>query len=188
MKIYISSSWKNAALVRALAAELRFHGHEVFDFTDPACRSEPPLPPESFPEEFDPEKHFYSFYIRRGEWRRTVNENRKAIGAADLIILILPCGADAHADWGLGVGMGKRSVVVGCPRKGERSPVHLWADAILDHIGDVAEWVTKLEANRPAANEAATRSVEALADQTMTRFPRAGPAGRGLLPATAGSK
>jgi hypothetical protein len=54
---------------------------------------------------------------------------------------LLPCGVNSHADWALGVGMGKKSVVVGCPRKGERSPVYLWADAILENETALMDWL-----------------------------------------------
>ncbi len=141
MKIYISTSWKNRVLVRKLAETLRLHGHEVFDFTDSQCRKTNETPPEMFPEQFDPSRHVYSRYIDRKEWREAVNENREAVKWADLIILLLPCGIDATADWALGVGMGKRSIIVGHPNKGERSEVHLWADDMLSSIDDIIPWL-----------------------------------------------
>lgn len=141
MKIYISSSWKNRVDVRHLANTLRFHGHEVFDFTDPSRRKTHETPPEMFPEQFDPSFHIYRNYINRQEWKDVVTENREAIAWSDLIILLLPSGIDATADWALGIGMGKRSVIVGQPRKGERSEVHLWADAILDNLDDLIPWI-----------------------------------------------
>lgn len=141
MRIYISASWKNRLLVRKLAEILREYNHEVFDFTDPRCRKTHETPPEMFPERFDPSRHIYRKYIDREEWRAVVNENREAIKWADLIILLLPCGIDATADWALGVGLGKRTVIVGHPNKGERSEVHLWADAMLDSVDDLIPWL-----------------------------------------------
>lgn len=141
MKIYISASWKNRLTVRKLAEALRSGGHEVFDFTDPNCRRTHETPPEMFPEPFDPSLHTYGRYIRREEWRAAVNENREAIKWADLVILLLPCGMDATADWALGVGMGKRSIIAGHPNKGERSEVHLWADAMLESVDDIIPWL-----------------------------------------------
>lgn len=132
MKIYISSSWKNRTQVREMAMRLRHAGHWIYDFTDPACRKMPEIPPEKYPEEFDPEKHVYRDYIHKEDWISAVTENREAIEAADLIVLLLPCGIDAHADWAYGVGRGIPSYVVGSPRKGERSPVHIWANYIFD--------------------------------------------------------
>lgn len=143
MNIYISSSWKNREEVRQLAESLRNLGHEVYDFTDPACRKTPEIPPEKYPEEFDPTIHKYSEYIRKPEWKQAVMENKKAIEDADFIILLLPCGSDSHADWALGVGMGKWSVVVGQPRKGERSPVHHWANGMFDTVDQFIEWFKK---------------------------------------------
>lgn len=141
MNIYISSSWKNRERVRNLAIELRKYGHDVYDFTDPSCRKTPEIPPEKFPEEFDPEIHIYKKYIQQDEWKNAVMENYDAIKNSDLIILLLPCGNDSHADWALGVGMGKDSVVIGSPRKGERSPVHMWATQILENEDELFRWM-----------------------------------------------
>ncbi|ADY55851.1 hypothetical protein Sgly_1551 [Syntrophobotulus glycolicus DSM 8271] len=141
MNIYISASWKKRVIVRELAQTLRAHEHEVFDFTDPDCRKSYEAPPEMFPEKFNPERHNYREYLNRPEWKAAVDENREAIAQADLIILLLPCGIDATADWALGIGLGKRTIIVGHPHKGESSEVHLWADALLDGIDDILPWL-----------------------------------------------
>jgi hypothetical protein len=141
MNIYISSSWKNRERVRKIATELTAKGHSVYDFTNPNCRKTPEIPPEKYPEEFNPEIHIYREYIQKEEWRAAVNENKTAIENADMIILLLPCGNDSHADWAYGVGLGKKSVVVGSPRKGDRSPVHIWADAIVDNEKQLYEFI-----------------------------------------------
>lgn len=146
MKVYISSSWKNRDRVRFLATILRNHGHKVYDFTDPACRLTVEIPPERFPEQFDPSKHIYSAYLDRAEWRNAVEENKKAIEWSDVIILLLPCGIDSTADWAYGLGRGKSSCIVGHPKKGERSPVHLWADVMVDGLEEAVLWVHQKEA------------------------------------------
>jgi hypothetical protein len=79
-KYYISSSWKNRKEVRDLALSLRELGHEVYDFTDPRCRKTPEIPPEKFPEEYDPDQHSYKDYINsQSEWRIGVEENKEAV-------------------------------------------------------------------------------------------------------------
>lgn len=132
MKVYISSSWKNRKRVRTLADTLRAKGLEPFDFTDPRYRSEPDIPPERFPEPFDPQVHNYREYLNRPEWRAAVEGNRHALDNCDVCVLLLPCGADAHSDWAYAVGRGKRSIVVGTQRAGERTPTHWWADTITE--------------------------------------------------------
>ncbi len=145
MNIYISSSWKNRLRVRALAVALRKLGHVAYDFTDPASRGEPELPPERFPQQFDPEHHDYSEYLNQSpEYRRAVESNRRwLIEKCDLCLLLLPCGADSHADWGVAVGAGKRSIVIGHPPKGERTPSHLWAEAIFKNEAAALEYLTR---------------------------------------------
>ena len=141
MKIYISSSWKNRDAVRALASNLKSSGYEVYDFTNPECRTMPEIPPEKFPEKFNPNAHHYHTYLDRPEWRGAVEENRNALEWCDMVLLLLPCGIDATADWALAVGMGKRSIVIGHPKAGERSPVHLWADAMVDDQQGAINWL-----------------------------------------------
>ena len=115
----------------------------MYDFTDPACRKAPEIPPERFPEQFDPNRHLYCEYIQSNlYWRQAVEGNRAALQWCDIVILMLPCGNDAHADWAYAVGLGKRSIVIGSPKAGERTPCHLWADAIIQD--DPLEIIVKL--------------------------------------------
>ncbi len=141
MNIYISSSWKNRVTVRLVATALRNKGYEVYDFTDPTCRTTPEIPPEAFPEQFDPNKHSYAEYLNRVEWHSAVTENRAALDACDVVLLLLPCGIDATADWAYAVGQGKQSIVFGHPRAGERSPVHLWAELMTESWEDVYQQI-----------------------------------------------
>lgn len=144
MNIYISSSWKNRNRVRALATSLRSLGHVVYDFTDPASRGAPEIPPEQFPVQFDPEAHVYADYLAATpHWRAAVEGNLEAIRRCDLCVLLLPCGADSHADWGVAVGARKRTVVVGHPKAGERTPSHLWAEQFFVDDAEVLAWIGK---------------------------------------------
>lgn len=153
VKVYISASWKQRERVRALAVALRDAGHEVYDFTDPACRRAitgrecQEIPPEQFPEQFDPALHVYREYIAAvPQWRAAVEGNRQALRWCDAVVLLLPAGADSHADWALAVGMGKKTAVVGEPRAGDRTPSHLWADALLVADVEVPGWLATVRA------------------------------------------
>lgn len=157
MNIYISSSWKNRQRVREVAVALREYGHEVYDFTDPACRKTPEIPPERFPVQWDPEIGSYAEYITSvPEWRQAVECNRAALDRCDAVVLLLPCGADAHADWAYAVGRGKRSCVVGAPKAGDRTPTHMWADTILDYDDEITGWLAEGCPQWPKRRETAT--------------------------------
>jgi hypothetical protein len=139
--VYISSSWKNRDRVRAFAEALRARGISAYDFTDPACRNSPEIPPERFPHQFDPATDVYREYLTSvPEWRIAVECNRLALKGCYAVVLLLPCGADAHADWAYAVGRGKRTAVVGSPKAGERTPTHMWSDALLDNDEQAIEW------------------------------------------------
>lgn len=134
MRVYIASSWKQAGAVRALAGRLRALGHTCYDFTDPTSRQHPsgPVP------ERDPAIPYRDF-LSRPAWRAQMHENRMAIQVADLVILLLPAGSDAHADWALAVGADIRTVVVGDPGYAGPSKVHLWADGIYPDVDTFLE-------------------------------------------------
>ena len=144
VEIYISASWKQRVRVRSLAKRLREAGFDVFDFTDPGCRRAPVAAPEWFPEAFDPQLHDYSEYLNRPEWQAAVWENREVLERCDAVVLLLPCGIDATADWAYAVAQGKLTVVVGHPSAGERSPVHLWADDILPDDDACIQWLRQV--------------------------------------------
>lgn len=75
--IFIASSWRQRKRVRKLAEQLRKIGFDVYDFTDPSCRETEEIPPEKFPEQFNPERHNYWEYLNQPEWRSAVEENPK---------------------------------------------------------------------------------------------------------------
>jgi len=141
MKIYICASWKMRNHVRILANKLRASGHEVFDFTDQARRVSRCIPPEaSAMPPFDPARHVYAEYINQEAWWEAVSENRARIEASDAVMLLLPCGNDAHMDFGYGLGLGLKSLVIGAPNPGDRSPTHLWADHMVQSLAEAAQW------------------------------------------------
>jgi hypothetical protein len=143
---FIASSWKQRDRVRTLAETIRKIGFPVFDFTDPACRKTAEIAPEKCPELFDPEKQSYWSYLHEHQpWYKAVEENRENIEKCSRLLLLLPCGIDATADWAYAAGRGKETYIIGEPTAGERSPVHLWADgwfpdeeSFLHHL---REWV-----------------------------------------------
>lgn len=146
MLVYISASWKQRDRVRALATAAREFGIGVFDFTDRRDRVVEEIPPERFPEQFDPARHVYAEYLNRPEWLQAVLENRLMLCRCDTVVLLLPCGIDATADWALAVGRGARSIVVGHPPAGERSPVHLWATKMVETDEEALQWLAQKKA------------------------------------------
>lgn len=129
--IFIASSWKQRKRVRKLAEGLRELDFSVYDFTDPACRETQELPPERYKNYlYDPKKHldYWEYLSLLPEWRDAVEENRRHLDECETLILLLPCGRDATADWAYAVGRGKRTCIVGHPLKSEQDLVHLWAN------------------------------------------------------------
>lgn len=137
--VYIASSWKNVEKVRELADRLRALNISVYDFSDQRCRNIDQG--AGAVEPFDPERESYEAHLRASpQFLRTVQENRSALHQCQICVLILPCGNDAHADWGYAVGAQKRTCIVGHPNKGDRTSTHLWASQFMDTLAGAAAW------------------------------------------------
>lgn len=168
--VYISSSWKQRDQVRQLAEQLQEIGLTVYDFTNPACRDSPEIPPEEFPEQFDPEKHDHGEYLQSvPEWCAAMEGNRKALGNCSIVILLLPCGLDAHADAYYALGRGKRLIVCGSPHKGDRTLTHLWAEIILPSPQDVVAYLK--EKKMADCPECGSRYVELVDECPVCELP-----------------
>ncbi|KKM84668.1 hypothetical protein LCGC14_1296760 [marine sediment metagenome] len=106
-RIYLASSWRNPWYPVALA-KLREAGFEVYDFRDDAAFQWSDIkytwlmwtPEEAREAMSDPRV------------RRAFNADKAAIDACDVLILLLPCGASAHTEFGYAAGQGKRTLIV----------------------------------------------------------------------------
>ena len=108
MKIYVASSWRNP-LYEGIVEGLRSLGYEVYDFKHP-----------------DGDEGFHWSRVEDSWQDWTMKEYRDALGseyaqfgfyrdfdamkAADVCVLLLPCGRSAHLEAGWMKGAGKKVV------------------------------------------------------------------------------
>lgn len=143
MKIYVASSWRNTYQPHAVN-RLRALGHEVYDFRGPGdgwggeltclkCEEHrlgptlnPPCETHKGPggfawHEVDPEWQSWPQDIQR--YLHGLDHPRAAEGfardmdaliAAEVCILVNPCGQSAHMEMGYAVGAGKQTIAW-CP-------------------------------------------------------------------------
>ena len=130
-RIYIASSWKNASLIRAVAHVLRNRGHEVFDFTDPENRV----------------AGIDNFVFRASEWpgktldeidwlefleyeptKRAFKTDKSGLDWANTVLMLLPCGRNAHLEAGYGAGRGKDLFILGDLPIGQYETMYLFAE------------------------------------------------------------
>jgi len=136
VKVFIAASWEKRENVRRLAKAMRIAGYDVYDFTDDSRREIKSVPPEQNPEPFNPESHMdYWRYLNvcRVDLKAAVKENKRKLDECDFVILLLPCGIDATADWTYAMGKGKKCLLVGYPKAGERTAWHFHADKWFPH-------------------------------------------------------
>lgn len=115
-KIYVASSWRNEHQ-EAIVKELRILGYEVYDFKHPGKG------PGFQWSKIDPNWESWSME----EYRKKLthkhaqfgfNRDFDAMKAADICVLVLPCGRSAHLEAGWMKGAGKKVIAFIAP--GER--------------------------------------------------------------------
>lgn len=110
-RIYVASSWRNA-MQSDVVQNLRFAGHEVYDFKNP------------------PGHHGFSWAELDPNWQNWTAadyvgqlllnpiaaagylQDFRGMEWADVCVLVLPCGRSAHLEAGWFAGRGKRLIIL----------------------------------------------------------------------------
>lgn len=111
MKVYVASSWRNPRQPEVVG-DLRFAGHDVYDFRNPAPGNngfawsaiDPDWNAWSAPkliEALDDPIAVAGFEL-----------DMSALKACDACVLVLPCGRSAHLELGWAVGAGKLTIAL----------------------------------------------------------------------------
>lgn len=76
---------------------------------------------------------------------RQFRANRAAIAAwCDTLVLILPCGRCAHAEFGFAAGQGKRTIILlNAEHRGPPDLMHRFADEFVTDIDDLLDALTR---------------------------------------------
>lgn len=138
MKIYLASSWKNAALVKNIKERLEAEGNEVDAFCDTSAGR--------FVFSFDQlpaniSEHNAISIFNFPPVNRAFQEDKKWLDWSEATLLILPAGKSAHLEAGYAKGQGKRLVIYqeDFPN-GEFDVMYGFADLITDDINEVVEY------------------------------------------------
>lgn len=139
-RIYVASSWRNA-FQPLVCAELREDGHEVYDFRHPA-----------------PGNNGFSWSAIDPEWHTTTEPARylellahpiadhgfaldmNALMAADICVMVMPCGMSASLEAGYAKGAGK-PLAVYVPGLREPDLMVKMADLVTADLVEVCNWV-----------------------------------------------
>jgi nucleoside 2-deoxyribosyltransferase len=136
MKIYIASSWKNAAKVRETAQLLRDAGHEVYDFTDGEKHYS-----FNLSEIADPKTITQFDLMRMPQSWKAFAADKAGIDWADVVLLLLPAGNSAHAEMAYAIGKGKMAIITGDFKPGDYDVMRLFADVITPDMNEAIEYL-----------------------------------------------
>jgi len=160
VKIYMASSWKNAEIVRQLAANLQEEGFEV----DAFCRATDERYSFHWSELVDTEEELLQYdaltFLNDHRVQRAFNEDKRWLDWADTVIMVMPCGRSSHLEAGYAKGQGKRLYIYGDFQKGEFDVMYGFADmlfrseewgglvTLLQHLDFAAEHGATLDGER----------------------------------------
>lgn len=164
-RIYVASSWRNT-LQPTVVEVLRSHGHEVYDFHNPAPGNEgfswkdvggidggderrAPRPKGS---DYVPAERYLEM-VAHPVAKRGFAHDFDAMQWADTFVMVLPCGKSAHLELGWATGAGKRTAVL-LESPMEPELMYLCADYLAPSLGDVVNWLaeTSVQNNSKGAN------------------------------------
>lgn len=107
-KIYLATSWRNQYYPFYLDL-LRQAGHEVYDFRDNDYAFK--WSGLNMGDPFQWDKATYLRALKQPEAYRGFNRDFEAMQAAQVGVLLMPCGEDAHLELGWMVGKGKFTII-----------------------------------------------------------------------------
>ncbi len=108
MSIYLATSWKNEHYVRVLKA-LRDDGHEVYDFREKGFLFSQ-LVGEDVNVELLPAIQ-QAALLDHDTADRAFKMDMKGLADADVLVMLYPCGNDAHVELGWAAAQGLFTIV-----------------------------------------------------------------------------
>ena len=146
MRVYVASSFRNERQP-VLVELLRSAGHEVYDFHHPEVEG-PGAPPDAGHgwEQAHPAgqpwtAEQYLEALRHPLAVEGFNADWDAMVWADVFVLVLPCGSNAHLEAGYAVGAGKPLAVYLDPGNVEPELMHKVAGLITDDSQVILTWL-----------------------------------------------
>jgi hypothetical protein len=116
--IYLASSWKTTDRLDLLAATLKYNGYEFYDFRADDERSKgfhwsdlgPHIRPGAGSVAETPASDFAAM-LQHPMAVAAHKRDMDHLHRADCLILVLPSGKSAHAEYGMAVASGKHTIV-----------------------------------------------------------------------------
>jgi hypothetical protein len=144
-KIYVASSWRNP-IQHYIVHVLREHGHQVYDFKNPAEDNYGFSWSEINPDwlKWTPEQFAAHLYSAHPAITRGYTFDKNALDWADTCVLVLPCGRSAHLEAGYAAGKGKHTLFFLHPDKFEPELMYLLGDGCVTTVAQLVAAVNAL--------------------------------------------
>lgn len=152
MKIYVASSWRNEARQQEVVKTLRSHGHEVYDFRNPAPGDKgfswrDCVKPEERETHLKDARLFRDVVLKTERAKKGFNFDMGALFEADATVLVLPCGRSAHLEMGFATGQGQKTIVLLTDPIDEPELMYLMCNHIAVTIEEVVRFLGEAEQN-----------------------------------------
>lgn len=140
IKVYVASSWRNQYQQTVVSA-LRHEGFEVYDFRNPEPGNNG-FSWRAIDPDWESHKDDVAAYLKLLEHPIAAagfKLDMDALKAADLCIMVMPCGMSASLETGYAVGAGKPTCVF-VPGLREPDLMVKMADLVTDDVDAMLTW------------------------------------------------
>lgn len=144
LNIYVASSWRNERQPEVVL-RLRDAGYDIYDFRNPG-----PGKNGFHWSEIDPNwKQWAGTDFLSGIMhpiaQAAFDTDMNALKAADVCVLVMPCGRSAHLEAGYAVGAGKPTFILLDDQPGESELMYKMTDVICLNMDELLAELNKLE-------------------------------------------
>jgi hypothetical protein len=155
LRIYVASSWRCEARQQLVIKTLRAHGHDVYDFRNPAPGNTGfSLRSCATDEQLRDARRFRDEVLTSDTAQRGFQLDMEALRYADATVLVLPCGRSAHLELGYAVGAGQGTIVLLDDPMSEPELMYLMCGRICTTVDEVVlalrQWDELRTADRAA--------------------------------------
>lgn len=152
--IYVASSWRNARYPSVIE-RLRSEGFDFYDFRHPTEGDDGFSWREVDPawESWSPDR--FATMLDHPVARRGFDSDMRALHAADVVLLVMPCGRSAHLEAGFGIGAGKLGIILLDEKPAEPELMYRMAHLITPSLDLVVRFLLIHEGTPPASRKRA---------------------------------
>ncbi len=146
MDIYVASSWKKTMNHEEVVKALRDAGHEVFNYREiEVADGHKGFAWRDIDEHLTENRaRWWKACMTHPTAKKGFGLDMEALMASDAVVMVLPCGKNAHMELAYGVGAGKLTVILQDDPLSEPELMYNMVDKVCMSIGELLDYLESI--------------------------------------------